>query len=92
MFPIYTCRFVYVGLAMAMGLSLSVSPSAGVFAEDAASKSGEESSQWITLFDGKSLDAFREYNKDSVTTGWRIEDDGALTCISKKEQGDQAAN
>lgn len=47
--------------------------------------------QWITLFDGNSLDAWREYNHDAVTTGWRVAD-GALTCISRKEQGDKARN
>jgi hypothetical protein len=45
--------------------------------------------QWITLFDGQSLDAWREYNRDSVTTGWKIDDD-ALTCISRADQGDKA--
>lgn len=45
--------------------------------------------EWISLFDGESLDAWREYHRESVTTGWKVED-GVLTCISKADQGDQA--
>lgn len=44
---------------------------------------------WINLFDGASLDAWREYNRESVTTGWKI-NDGALTVMSRAEEGDKA--
>lgn len=50
-----------------------------------------EPGKWITLFDGSSWDAWREYRKDEITTGWKIKD-GALTCIAKKDQGDKARN
>ncbi|MCM2372880.1 3-keto-disaccharide hydrolase [Aporhodopirellula aestuarii] len=61
-----------------------------------AEQTTTEPSPWITLFDGNSpdaasLSAWREYNHDSVTTGWRVAD-GALTCISAKEQGKGARN
>ncbi|MBB3204416.1 hypothetical protein FHS27_000180 [Rhodopirellula rubra] len=56
-----------------------------------AQETATDSPSWITLFDGNSLDAWREYKHDDVTTGWRVAD-GALTCISSKEQGDKARN
>ncbi|MEO9592406.1 3-keto-disaccharide hydrolase [Rhodopirellula bahusiensis] len=54
-------------------------------AEDATTSAGK----WETLFDGSNLDAWREYNRESVTTGWKIDGD-ALTCISRKDQGEGA--
>ncbi len=56
----------------------------------ATAESPANASPWITLFDGGSLDAWREYKHEGVTQGWRVEDDGALTCISTKEQGEGA--
>jgi hypothetical protein len=50
--------------------------------------------QWRTLFDGKSLDAWRGYKSASVPDGWRIAD-GAMTkdghagdLITKDQFGD----
>ncbi|TWT93586.1 3-keto-disaccharide hydrolase [Neorhodopirellula pilleata] len=58
---------------------------------DSGQTASTSDGQWITLFDGQSLDAWREYNHDSITTGWKV-DDGALTCIAKKDQGEKARN
>lgn len=38
----------------------------------------EEISGWQLLFDGKSADKFRNYKKETINDGWKI-DDGALT-------------
>ncbi|WP_283432650.1 3-keto-disaccharide hydrolase [Neorhodopirellula lusitana] len=54
-----------------------------------AEQASPQTSEWITLFDGESLDAWREYGHESVTTGWKVED-GALTCISTADQGEKA--
>lgn len=67
---------------------LAIASSYPAHAIEAAAQSAAQG-EWITLFDGDSLDAWREYNQDSVTTGWKVED-GALTCISKAEQGNAA--
>jgi hypothetical protein len=37
---------------------------------------------WRTLFDGRTLDAWRGYRRDSVPRGWRVLD-GALTLVGK---------
>jgi hypothetical protein len=37
---------------------------------------------WKTLFDGKSLDAWRGYNKETLPEGWQIKD-GTLTLVGK---------
>ncbi len=63
-----------------------------VHAEDAKpSESKSSDGQWETLFDGSSLDAWREYGHPSVTSGWKIEGD-ELICIAKKDQGKDARN
>lgn len=74
-------------LFIAIVASVIATPYSTAHADD----SPPSDSQWITLFDGNSLDAWREYQRDSVTTGWRVAD-GVLTCISRKEQGDKARN
>ncbi|EMI54364.1 3-keto-disaccharide hydrolase [Rhodopirellula sallentina] len=76
---------VFLHLLFASTLIGSLQLCSTSFAEETST----DSTSWITLFDGSSLDAWREYNHDEVTTGWRVED-GALTCISRKEQGDKA--
>ena len=40
-------------------------------------------SEWTVLFDGKSTDHWRNYKKDKVSDGWKVED-GALV---RKEKG-----
>jgi len=37
-------------------------------------KSEKKLSEWITLFDGTSLDAWRGYKQETMPTGWQIED------------------
>ena len=77
-------RFLSFFLFFPIVIGLSTIHTAA-FAEDQPA----DTSAWINLFDGSSVDAWREYNRDDVTTGWRVAD-GALTCISRKEQGDKA--
>jgi hypothetical protein len=38
----------------------------------------KKSSEWITLFDGSSLEGWRAYNGDQMPPGWKIVD-GILT-------------
>jgi glucose/arabinose dehydrogenase len=42
----------------------------------------EEISGWQSLFDGKTAENFRNYKKDSLSSGWKIED-GALVRAEK---------
>ncbi|TWT74242.1 3-keto-disaccharide hydrolase [Allorhodopirellula solitaria] len=69
-----------------------VTHSAFAFAEESKpSDSKSPRGEWQTLFDGSSLDAWREYGHPSVTTGWKIDGDN-LVCIAKKDQGEGARN
>ena len=40
----------------------------------------KEGSGWTVLFDGSSMDAFRNYQSDSINEGWKVID-GAITRI-----------
>ncbi|ELP33551.1 3-keto-disaccharide hydrolase [Rhodopirellula baltica] len=83
-----TCELLmktYIFAAVTLCVSTLLANSPAAKADDTAAPTGK----WETLFDGSNLDAWREYNRDSVTSGWKIEGD-ALTCISRKDQGDAA--
>ena len=43
----------------------------------------EQRGEWKLLFDGKSLDAWRNYQSDSITDGWNVTD-GAIVRTGKK--------
>lgn len=58
---------------------LFVCPIVFISADDIESDSG-----WITLFDGSSTDVWREYGKDSITSGWTFED-GVMTVLAKED-------
>ncbi|WDQ19341.1 3-keto-disaccharide hydrolase [Rhodopirellula sp. P2] len=75
--------FFFAAAVLALS-NLSLLPQTAM-AEDVTAQAGK----WETLFDGSNLDAWREYNRDSVTTGWKVDGD-ALTCISRKDQGKEA--
>lgn len=47
--------------------------------------SEQTKSEWITLFDGSSLDSWRGYNSDSIYKEWTIEDDAMA--FSPSDQG-----
>ena len=53
--------------------------------ESASGASTPGGGEWRTLFDGRSLDAWRGFKKDSVPAGWQVVD-GALTRVG--EAGD----
>jgi hypothetical protein len=55
--------------------------------QDTATKSGEE---WITIFDGKSTDGWRGYNRSDLPAAWTIED-GALK-IKGSGEGEAGAS
>lgn len=44
---------------------------------------------WVILFDGSSMDAWREYNRDVVTGGWKAEQ-GMLTVLSTEQEAELA--
>ncbi|HPR01805.1 MAG TPA: hypothetical protein PK066_19815, partial [Saprospiraceae bacterium] len=46
--------------------------------EEGAATETMTESEWIPLFDGSSLDAWRSYLADTIGSAWKIED-GALT-------------
>ncbi|QDV62859.1 3-keto-disaccharide hydrolase [Crateriforma conspicua] len=59
------------------------------FGESTATKSG-----WTVLFDGANTDAFRNYQSDTISSGWKIQDDalvraekGAGDIITKEKFG-----
>ena len=63
--------------------------SATLIAQDAAPNTltdAEEKAGWELLFDGKSMDHFRNYRKDDVSDGWKVED-GEIRYV-KKGAGD----
>lgn len=47
----------------------------------------ETEGDWISLFDGSSLDAWRGYGREDIPDGWRIED-GTLAFVPGVEGGD----
>ena len=51
-------------------------------AEDNVLTPAEVRAGWKLLFDGKSADQFRNYKKDSISSGWKIEN-GALVRADK---------
>ena len=60
-----------------------------------ASPVSGEDSQWTVLFDGSSTDAWREYNQDTLTSGWVVRD-GTLTVLAEEDEpappADQKSN
>ena len=63
--------------------SIAISLLAGCafsFLVGCASTEGTKKSEWITLFDGSSTDAFRGYKKDTFPTSWKVEN-GTLKTI-----------
>ncbi|MEM9365792.1 MAG: DUF1080 domain-containing protein [Planctomycetota bacterium] len=40
---------------------------------------------WITLFDGSSLDAWREYNKQAIESGWEVKEGELVVIPASKE-------
>lgn len=60
------------------------SPGNGTEKDDAAAES-----EWITLFDGSSTDAWRGYNRESFPNlGWYIDDEGNL-CVEKTDGSEE---
>ena len=55
-------------------------------AEDNVLTPAEVRAGWKLLFDGKSADQFRNYKKDSISSGWKIEN-GALVRADKGAGG-----
>ena len=54
-----------------------------LLAHQSRSVSAQPSMAWKTLFDGKSLDAWRGYKTATVPDGWRVEN-GILTKASER--------
>lgn len=42
-----------------------------------------DTSDWIVLFDGTSLEAWRGYRSETIPPGWRIAEDGTLHCTGE---------
>ncbi len=49
--------------------------------ESSSETAVEEASQWITLFDGETLNGWKRYNADSIGPLWKVED-GVIVCSS----------
>jgi hypothetical protein len=45
-------------------------------------EAGQETIEWISLFDGETLDGWKRYNADEIGPLWRVED-GAIMCDGK---------
>ena len=50
--------------------------------DSASGASAPAGGEWRTLFDGRSLEAWRGFKKDSVPAGWQVVD-GALTRVGE---------
>ncbi|MCC5929930.1 MAG: DUF1080 domain-containing protein [Cyclobacteriaceae bacterium] len=55
--------------------------------ESQTTDAGPAAEEWITLFDGSNLDAWRTYREDQVRPQWQIDEDGNLW-LSEKGGGD----
>lgn len=49
---------------------------------ETAAQTAATESQWITLFDGQTLNGWKRYNADSVGTMWKVEE-GVILCQSQ---------
>jgi len=47
----------------------------------------EKKEGWKLLFDGKTLDGWHNFKKDTVNSGWAVKD-GTLACVDPKKAGD----
>jgi hypothetical protein len=47
----------------------------------------EKKAGWKLLFDGKTLDGWHNFKKDTVRPGWQVKD-GTLACVDPKDAGD----
>jgi hypothetical protein len=47
----------------------------------------EKAEGWKLLFDGKTTNGWRNYKKQDVSAGWKV-DDGALVCVDPRKAGD----
>src|SRR5947208_8586249 len=75
---LYTCAAL--ALASATALSFDEGPSSNQSANrnpQSAVRNPKSATAWRTLFDGKSLDAWKGYKAAAVPSGWKIAD-GAL--------------
>lgn len=72
----------FIGL-FAIILVSNVSPSAFADAGVNQLTDSERRSGWQLLFDGKSIENWRNYKKDSISDGWKVVD-GALVRTGKK--------
>jgi hypothetical protein len=51
-------------------------------AETALQAEAKQPDQWISLFDGETLDGWKRYNADEIGPLWSVED-GAILCDGK---------
>ena len=51
----------------------------------------EKAAGWKVLFDGKTLDGWHTFKKDSVLPGWQVKD-GVLACVDPQNAGDLCTN
>lgn len=72
----FSSRWFVVGVAVA-GLFGTVA-----FAQENTLSEAEKKSGWKLLFDGKTTDGWRNYKKDAVSKGWKVEN-GALSRAEK---------
>ena len=42
----------------------------------------EQTNEWISLFDGKTLNGWKRYNADNIGELWKVED-GMIVCYSE---------
>ena len=80
-----------------LSLAIVLTSFSAATAEDLSSNSLSEAERrggWELLFDGKSMDQFRNYQKDSVSDGWSVKDGqimrtgkGAGDIITKEKYG-----
>ncbi len=79
-------RFIFTSLAVLVSL-LSVSTSDVVAQEKNVDRVAGTRQSTVVLFDGKSLDQFRGYQKEEIGAGWKVED-GMLHFDGTKGSGD----
>ncbi|NQV31738.1 MAG: DUF1080 domain-containing protein [Phycisphaeraceae bacterium] len=62
-------------------------PASAASATDNTLTAAEKAAGWQLLFNGKDLDGWHNFKRDTIRPGWQVKD-GALVCVDPKNAGD----
>ena len=70
-----------------LGLLLAAMPVSAIFAAENTLSQSEKSAGWKLLFDGKTMDGWSNFKKETIRPGWQVKD-GTLACVDPHDAGD----